>query len=89
MMVKEARIVCMPTHDPCDRVRKDWSLAKWFGAVDRSHSGEAFPQGLTTIGQTCPAVRTETLSQLLDWSLEMAKRKHWSATKIKAAQQII
>ena len=39
---------------------------------------------LTTIGEACRAVKTETLERVIDWIVEKLTMEHWSVPNIKA-----
>src|SRR5437763_8441018 len=39
---------------------------------------------LTTIGEACRAVKTETLERVIDWIVEKLTMEHWSVPDIKA-----
>lgn len=39
---------------------------------------------LTTIGEACRAVKSETLERMIDWIVTKLTEDHWSVTDIKA-----
>ena len=54
-------------------------------SLHRTRPQEWVRKTLTTIGEACRAVKSETLGQLVDWIVERLTCQHWSVLQIKTA----